>query len=107
MKGWRLGLALAGMLHALQLELDCARPTAARNLLGQAKLSEIEWAEDVNRAALWEAFGRCPAGPGAEACRDQQRQRFSAQLDRQKAAIEAQYQKMLNDFEERCRASIT
>lgn len=107
MKRWAHGLLLAGILHATQLELDCARPNAARDLIGRLMLSDIEWAEDVNRAAMWEAFGRCAARPQAEACREERRKRFAADLDRQKAAIEAQYQRMLKDFEERCQASIT
>jgi hypothetical protein len=106
MNAWALGLLLAGLLHAAQLELDCARPATARALIGRIKLSEIEWAEDVNRAAMWDAFGRCAALPQAEACRERERRRFTDDLDRQKATIEAKYQRMLEDFEERCRASI-
>ncbi len=107
MRAWMLGLTLTGMLQGAQLELDCARPAAARNLIGRVMLSEIEWAEDVNRAAMWEAFGRCTARARADACREEQRQRFGADFARQKAAIEAQYRQMLNDFEARCQASIT
>ena len=106
MSVWLLGLGLAGILHGVQLDLDCASPAAATDLIGRARLSEIEWAEDVNRAAMWEAFGRCPAGPGAEACRAEHRARFGARMDGQKAAIEAKYRLMLRDFEDRCRASI-
>jgi hypothetical protein len=103
--GW-LGLVLAGLVQGGDLELDCARPRAGWTLIGQARLAEIEWAEDVNREAMWEAFGRCPPGPGAEACREQQRRDFGADLERQKAAIREKYQKMLRDFLERCLASI-
>lgn len=103
---WGLALGLAGMLLGLPLDLDCARPAAARELIGRARLSEIEWAEDVNRAAMWEAFGHCPAGPRSEACRDEERARFGAEMDGQKAAIEAKYRLMLKEFENRCRASI-
>lgn len=101
-----MALVLAGLLHGVQLDLDCARPAAARELIGRARLSEIEWAEDVNRAAMWDAFGRCPAGPRAEACRDEQHARFGAEMDGQKAAIEVKYRLMLKEFEDRCRASI-
>ncbi len=101
------GLLLAGVLFFGQLDLDCARPTAARDLIGRLMLSDIEWAEDVSRAAMWEAFGRCAARAQAEACREEEQKRFAADLDRQKAAIEAKYQGMLREFEERCRASIT
>ena len=107
MRGWALGLALVGICEGAQLDLDCARPTAASDLIGRAMLSEIEWAEDILRAALWEAFGRCSARPGADACREGERERFAADWVRQKAAIEAKYQQMLKDFEARCQASIT
>jgi hypothetical protein len=103
---WILGVALFGLVEA-QLNLDCARPTAARRLIGQARLSEIEWVEDVNRAAMWDAFGRCATLPEPETCRNQERRRFEADLDRQRAVIEAKYRKMLEEFEQRCQASIT
>ena len=102
-----LGLALVGLLEGAQLDLDCSRPTAARELIGRMRLAEIEWVEDVNREALWEAFGRCSRLPGAPACRDRERDRFAADLARQAAAIDARYEQILKDFETRCRASIT
>jgi hypothetical protein len=106
--GWAtFGLVLAGILYTAQLDMDCARPAAARDLIGRLRLAEIEWAEDVNREALWEAFGRCAALPGAPACRDRERARFAADLDRQVAAINARYEQMLKEFETRCQASIT
>jgi hypothetical protein len=101
-----LGLALVGILGGALLDLDCARPIAAREFIGRMRLSEIEWAEDVNREALWEAFGRCAALPEAQACRDRERERFAAAWVRQKAAIEARYEQMLEDFEVRCQAAI-
>lgn len=108
MVGWVVGFALLSFFDTAQLDLDCAKPSASRNLIGQTKLSEIEWAEDVSRAAMWEAFGRCAAaGLRAQECRDEERKRFEADLDRQKAAIEAQYQRMIEEFEQRCQASIT
>ena len=107
MRRLALGLALVGALEGAQLDLDCSRPLAAKELIGRIRLSEIEWAEDVNREALWEAFGRCAARPGAAACRDGERERFAADWARQKATIEAKYEQMLKDFEARCQASIT
>ena len=100
-------LALLGVLGTAQLELDCSRPVASRSLIGRAMLSDIETAEDVNREALWEAFGRCPAGPEADACREEHRRRFGADMARQKAAIESKYQQMLKDFEGRCYNPVT
>ena len=100
-------LALAGVaLDDAPLDLDCAHPAAAKELIGRVRLSEIEWAEDVEREALWQAFGRCAARPGPDACREAERERFAADWARQKAAIEAKYQQMEKDFEERCQASI-
>jgi hypothetical protein len=106
MKALWLGLLLAGLTQGSDLELDCARPNAASALIGQARLSDIEWAEDVNREAMWEAFGRCPPGPGAPACREQHRRDFETALERQKAAIREKYRKILRDFLEGCLASI-
>ena len=106
MKGWALGLALTGLLQGSELELDCAHPGAAGNLIRQARLSDIEWAEDVNREAMWEAFGRCPPGPGAEPCRRAHRRDFEADLERQKEAIREKYRELLRNFLERCLASI-
>lgn len=102
-----LGLALVGLLQGAQLDLDCSRPTAARELIGRMRLAEIEWAEDVNREALWQAFGRCSRLPGAPTCRDRERDRFAADLAGRAAAIDGKYEQMLKDFEAGCQASIT
>jgi len=100
-------VALAGVaLGDAPLDLDCSHPAAAKELIGRVRLSEIEWAEDVQREALWQAFGRCAEQPGADACRKATQERFAADWERQKAAIEAKYQQMEKDFEERCQASI-
>jgi hypothetical protein len=102
---WVAGIVLGWGVSSAQLEMDCARPHQARNVVGRLMLSEIEGAEDTNRAAMWEAFGRCPGGPGAGACREKEQRRFEAQWERQKRAIEDKYRKMLSEFEERCQAS--
>lgn len=106
MWSWWLGLALGGMPGGAQLDLDCAEPARAHVLIGRLQLSEIEGAEDVNRAAMWNAFGRCPPGPRQPACREAEQRRFEGEWQKQKAAIEAKYRKLREDFEERCRASI-
>src|SRR5262245_32642608 len=100
-------LALVAVLQAAGPEFECSRPAAAMDLIGRLRLADIEWAEDVNRAAMWEAFGRCAGSADAEECRERQRRRFGADLDRQRAEIDARYERMLKEFEERCRASIT
>ncbi len=93
-------------LTSAQIDLDCARPDAALRLVGRTMLSEIEGAEDINRAAMWDAFGRCPAGPSREACVSQEKRAFEANWEQQKAAIEAKYRRILDDFTARCRASL-
>ena len=107
MRRLALGLALVGAIDGAQPDLDCARPAAAQELIGRLRLAEIEWKEDVNRAAMWEAFGRCSGLPSAAACRDGERERFEADWAREKAAIEAHYAQMLRDFQGRCQAAIT
>ena len=104
MTTWALAAGAAWVMAQGLLDLDCARPAAARDVVGQVMLSEIEGAEDIHRAAMWEAFGRCePAG--REACVGQVQARFEAQWSQEKAAIEAKYRAILDAFEVRCRAS--
>jgi hypothetical protein len=98
-------LVLAGSAEA-QPDLDCAWRAEARALLGRLQLAEIEGAEDVHRAAMWEAFGRCPAGDAGGPCRSQEQRRFEGRWEEQRRAIEAKYRQVLRDFEERCRAVI-
>ena len=85
-------------------EPDCARPAQGRELLGRLRLAEIEGAEDIHRAAMWEAFGRCPEGAAGGPCRAGAQRRFEAEWERQRAQIEAKYRALLSDFERRCRA---
>jgi len=107
MSNWLTGFLLTGALLGAQMDLDCSSPGQARAWIGRLMLSEIEGAEDENRATMWEAFGRCPPGPKAGTCREDARRSFEAQWDERKRAIQDKYRKMLADFEERCRASIT
>jgi hypothetical protein len=105
LRGWLLWAILSGTLLGAEPDLDCARPDQARIWLGRLMLSEIEGAEDIHRAAMWDAFGRCAPGDNGGPCRESQRLRFEAQWDRQKKEIEDKYRKMLSDFEDRCRAA--
>lgn len=107
MRGWLGGAILLWAAVHAQLDVDCARPRQARSLVGRLMLAEIEGAEDIHRAAMWDAFGRCATGSAGERCRAGARRRFEKLWDHQKGQIEAKYRKMLSDFEERCRASIT
>ena len=107
MPGPLTGFVLASVLITAQADLDCARPVQSHNYIAKLRLADIEWAEDVHREALWKAFGRCPAGPGQAACRAEQQRRFDAEWQQTKAAIDAKYRKMGEDFEFRCRASVS
>jgi hypothetical protein len=103
--GWLLWAILSGTLPGVDTDLDCARLDQTRIWLSRLMLSEVEGAEDIHRAAMWEAFGRCAPSANASLCRESERQRFEAQWERQKKEIEDKYRKMLSEFEERCRAS--
>lgn len=107
MTGWLEGATLLLALLTGQIELDCARPGQARHDLGRLMLAEIEGAEDIHRAAMWEAFGRCPTGAAGGPCREREQERFGAQWDVKRQQIEAKYRRMLAEFNERCRSSIS
>ena len=106
MTGWFAGGILLLVLAGAQIELDCARPGQARRELDRLRLAEIEGAEDIHRAVMWEAFGRCPAGTAGQPCRERERQRFGVQWDQQREQIEAKYRRLLAEFDDRCRSSI-
>ncbi|MGH7386364.1 MAG: hypothetical protein ACREKG_14395 [Candidatus Rokuibacteriota bacterium] len=95
------------LVAAASLTFDCAHPVEAHRLIGRLTLAEIEWAEDVHRAAMWDAFGRCPGGTAGEPCRTGERRRFEAVWVREKGRIEAKYRTMLAEFEQRCVAAIS
>jgi len=99
-----LWTALPGLA---QPELDCARPTQGRELIARLRLAEIEGAEDIHRATMWEAFGRCPEGTAGSPCRIAERERFEAEWEGKRAQIEARYRAVLSDFERRCWAIIS
>jgi hypothetical protein len=90
-----------------QSEPDCSRPAQGRELIARLRLAEIEGAEDIHRAAMWEAFGRCPEGAAGGACRIAEQRRFEAEWDGKRAEIDAKYRAALSDFERRCQASIS
>jgi hypothetical protein len=99
-----MALGVAGA--AAQLDLDCAVPERARALIEYARLSEIEQVEDIHRDALDKALARCPTGQGRQACQTGQRRQADLEWERKLAEIEARYEAMHKDFEERCRTSI-
>jgi hypothetical protein len=103
---WAGGAGAAGSPTALTPELDCERPAEARAFIALLQLAEIEGAEDIHRAAMWEAFGHCPAGDARGTCRAEEQRRFEGRWEEQRKAIEAKYRQVLREFEERCRAVI-
>ena len=76
-------------------------------MLGRMRLAEIEGAEDIHRAAMWDAFGQCPAGAAGEPCREAERRRFDARWEAQKRGIEDRYRTLLDELEQRCRTVIS
>jgi len=88
-------------------ELDCTHPAEARAFIARLQLAEIEGAEDIHRAAMWEAFGRCPGGSAGEPCRRAERRRYEAQWQEMRRGIEARYREVLGAFEQRCRGLIS
>ncbi|HSE05905.1 MAG TPA: hypothetical protein VLK35_17285 [Methylomirabilota bacterium] len=107
MAGWLLAALWAPASGPAQTEPDCARPAQGRELLGRLRLAEIEGAEDIHRAAMWEAFGRCQEGAAGSPCRAAAQGRFEAEWERQRSQIEAKYRALLSDFERRCRAVLS
>lgn len=93
--------------RAADPELDCDRPAEARAYIALLRLAEIEGAEDIHRAAMWDAFGRCPGGDGGAPCRAGERRRFEAQWEVQRRAIEDKYRDVQAAYEARCRSSIS
>ena len=97
----------SGPTAALGPALDCERPAEARAFIAQLMLGEIEGAEDIHRAVMWEAFGRCAAGAAGGPCRVAEQRRFEGRWEEQRREIEAKYREMLGAFEQRCRAAIS
>jgi hypothetical protein len=106
MVDWFVWLVFGLAGAAVQLDLDCAAPEKARALIDYARLSEIEQIEDIHRDALSKALANCPEGQGRLACRAEQQRQADIDWERKVAEIKARYDRMLNDFEEKCRASI-
>jgi hypothetical protein len=106
LSAWLAATLLAGAALGAEPDLDCSDPPKSRAWLDRLRLAEIEGAEDIHRAAMWEAFGTCPAGDSGTACRGEIRKRFEAEWETQKQAIEDKYRQALSDLEERCRAQL-
>jgi hypothetical protein len=104
---WLVGALGVTAPGRAQSEPDCARPAQGLELIARLRLAEIEGAEDIHRAAMWEAFGRCPEGAAGTPCRTAERQSFETEWEGMRARIEAKYRAVLSDFERRCRAIIS
>jgi len=90
-----------------QPEPDCAGPAQGREWIARLRLAEIEGAEDIHRAAMWEAFGRCPEGAAGTPCRTTEQRRFEAEWEAKLAHIDEKFRAVLSDFERRCRAILS
>ena len=101
-----MAVTLSLLGRSAQLDLDCAKPESARALIDYAQLSEIEQVEDIHRDELDKELARCPAGFRRERCRAERRREAEVDWDRKVAEIKARYQRMKEEFEERCRASL-
>jgi hypothetical protein len=106
MAGWLVWLVLGVAGAVVQLDLDCAAPEQARAVIDYARLSEIEQVEDIHRDALAKALANCPEGQGRLPCRAEQQRQADIDWERKVAEIKVRYERMLNEFEEKCRASI-
>ena len=106
MAGWFVWLVLGVAGAVVQLDLDCAAPDKARAVIDYARLSEIEQVEDIHRDALAKALANCPEGQGRLACRAEQQRQADIDWERKVAEIKVRYERMLNEFEEKCRTSI-
>ena len=106
MRAWLIWMVFGAASAAAQLELDCTAPERALALIEYARLSEIEQVEDIHRDALDKALARCSTGQGRQTCRTEQQRQADLEWQHKMSEIKARYEKMHNDFEERCRASI-
>ena len=104
---WATGPLAPGAPATLGPEQDCEHSAEARAFIARLRLAEIEGAEDIHREAMWQAFGRCPAGGAGGACRAEEQRRFDARWEVERREIEAKYRDVLGAFERRCRAAIS
>ena len=104
---WAAASLAPALARAEDPDLDCARPAEARAYIALLRLAEIEGAEDIHRAAMWEAFGRCPEGDGGAPCRTAEQRRFEGRWEAERRAIEAKYRDVQSAYELRCRATIS
>lgn len=106
MADWFIWLVLGVAGAAVQLDLDCAAPDKARALIDYARVSEIEQVEDIHRDALSKALANCPEGQGRLACRAEQQRQADMDWERKVTEIKVRYERMRQEFEEKCRASL-
>ncbi|HXU80906.1 MAG TPA: hypothetical protein VN914_05885 [Polyangia bacterium] len=104
---WAAAPAAPALGLAADPELDCARPAEARAYIALLRLAEIEGAEDIHRAAMWEAFGHCPEGDGGAPCRVTEQRRFEGRWEVERRAIEDKYRDVQAAYDARCRGAIS
>ena len=102
-----LWLGLAGRALAADPELECSRPDEAAAHIARLSLAELEYAEDVHREAHWNALGDCAARSDPDACRAVETRRFDRLWRERRAAIEARYRRLFDDYAARCWTPLT
>jgi len=106
-----MGAAARSLLRAIGLwgllaaDPECADEAWQREVLAQARAFELHDAEEKLRVSLAEALQACPAGPGGAACRAGVQSRTQEQRQRRRGEIDARYERLLRELEDRCRAT--
>jgi len=98
-------LLAVGLWRAVAAAPDCADEAWQRQVLAQARAFELHAGEEKLRVDLAEALQACPEGPGGAACRAGVQSRTQVQRQRQRGEIDARYERLLRELEERCRAT--
>jgi len=98
-------LLAIGLWGGLMADPDCADETWQRNVLTQARAFELHDAEEKLRVGLAQEFQACPAGPSGAACRAGAESRVQTDRQRRRGEIDARYERLLRELEDRCRSS--
>ena len=98
-------LRAIGLWGGLMAAPDCADEAWEREVLAQARAFELHDAEEKLRIGVSEALQGCPGGPGGAACRAGAQSRTQDERQRRRGEIDARYERLLRELEDRCRAT--
>jgi hypothetical protein len=98
-------LLAVGLWRALAASPDCGDEARQRQVLVQARAFELHAVEEQLRVSLAEALQACPAGPGGAVCRTGAQLRSQVERQRHRGEIDARYERLLRELEDRCRAT--